>query len=197
MKSPARWFLLGCLFEALLGGAGVGGNLALARPPLADFGWVFRDAGAGLAAVGPLLALFLWMLRTRQPALARIRAVLEAVIRPALGRASLAQLAVLAALAGLGEEAFFRGLMQGALAGWLGPVPALLLASLAFGLCHCLTRAYAVLATLVGVYLGGLWMLTGNLLAPALAHGVYDFAALVIFLRVHRPSPAVGTDAAD
>ena len=51
--------------------------------------------------------------------------------------------------------------------------------SLLFGLAHALTRTYAVLATLVGFYLGFLFWLTGNLLAPILAHAVYDFVALV------------------
>jgi uncharacterized protein len=48
-----------------------------------------------------------------------------------------------------------------------------------------LTWGYLWLATLIGAYLGGLYCWSGNLLVPIVAHAVYDFAALVIFLRYH------------
>ena len=48
-----------------------------------------------------------------------------------------------------------------------------------FGLLHAVNAAYAVLATLMGLYLGWLWMATGNLAVPIVAHAVYDFLALV------------------
>ncbi len=98
--------------------------------------------------------------------------------------------ALIAAAAGLGEELLFRGLLQHGLAGWLAPPwgvwIALLAASLAFGCCHLLSTTYAVLAALIGLYLGLLLMFSGSLLAPALAHGLYDFVALVYLLRDAR-----------
>ena len=42
---------------------------------------------------------------------------------------------------------------------------------------------YAVIATLVGAYLGVLWFAAGNLLAPITTHAFYDFVAPVYFLR--------------
>jgi hypothetical protein len=40
-----------------------------------------------------------------------------------------------------------------------------------------------VLAAIVGIYLGAIWLLTGNLLVPIVAHAVYDFVALTWFLK--------------
>ena len=55
-----------------------------------------------------------------------------------------------------------------------------------FGLLHAVNVAYAVLAALMGLYLGWLWMATGNLAVPIVAHAVYDFLALVYILRGRR-----------
>jgi membrane protease YdiL (CAAX protease family) len=54
-----------------------------------------------------------------------------------------------------------------------------------FGLAHPMSTTYVVLATVVGVYLGGLLLVTDNLLAPIVAHAAYDFVALVYLVR-HR-----------
>jgi membrane protease YdiL (CAAX protease family) len=55
-----------------------------------------------------------------------------------------------------------------------------------FGLLHFITPSYALFAGLTGLYLGGLWILTRNLLVPITAHGAYDFLALVYLTRVRR-----------
>ena len=102
----------------------------------------------------------------------------------------LAELAIIATLAGIGEEMLFRGVIQAAAAQeiggqrgvWLG----LLLASVLFGLLHPITPTYAILAGLIGLYLGGLWLASGNLLTPVVAHGAYDFLALVYLVKVRR-----------
>jgi membrane protease YdiL (CAAX protease family) len=60
--------------------------------------------------------------------------------------------------------------------------------AVAFGLAHALTVTYAVLAALVGGYLGWLHLASGNLLVPVLAHALYDFIALRLLLRV-KPTP--------
>jgi hypothetical protein len=46
-----------------------------------------------------------------------------------------------------------------------------------------LSATYAILAALIGLYLGLLLIWTGNLLAPAVAHGLYDFIALLYLVR--------------
>lgn len=179
-----RWFWWACLFE--LGFVGLALAVAALWPAVfaGSLRWTARDAGIGTLAAGPLLGLFFFAHHSRWRPLADIRVFLEGVVRPIFRHWSLPQLALLSLLAGVGEESFFRGAVQGGLTRAIGFPAALLVASVAFGLGHCVSRTYAGLATLIGVYLGGLAWATGNLLAPILAHGLYDFAALVYFLRL-------------
>ena len=79
-----------------------------------------------------------------------------------MGECTVADLALISLLAGLGEELLFRGLIQDGLVGWLGPWPALVLTSVLFGLMHPITPGYAVLATLAGAYLGWVYLATGE-----------------------------------
>lgn len=182
-----RWFFIGCAMELGLLALGVLIARLTGRSIMAETRWDGFDAFAGVAACLPLFAGFVWMLRSPAPLWAGIRRILDSALRPIFRHWSIAQLALISALAGACEEALFRGALQGALQGWLGPAPALVTASVVFGLAHPLSRAYVVLTALMGLVLGGLWLATGNLLAPILTHAVYDFLALVWFLRVHRP----------
>jgi uncharacterized protein len=177
------WFLLGCLLE--LGMLLLALLLALAfqLPLAAMIQWNLAAVALGLAATLPLLLMLAWVIRSRWGPLARIRHFLEAILAQAFGGWSWLQIGMVALLAGVAEELLFRGVLQTLLASWLGPVAALLLASLLFGLCHSVTRAYVVLVTVVGVYFGGLWLWTGNLLVPMVAHGVYDLVALGYCLK--------------
>jgi membrane protease YdiL (CAAX protease family) len=95
------------------------------------------------------------------------------------------QLAVISLLAGVCEEVFFRSVIQGGLARHIGTISALALASVIFGVFHLVTKTYALIAALIGAYLGILWIVVGNLLAPVATHAVYDFVALAYFLRAH------------
>jgi len=97
--------------------------------------------------------------------------------------------ALVAALAGVGEEALFRGVVQTALLDRLPAWAAVAATAALFGLAHFLSLTYALLASLVGAYLGWLHLATGNLLAPILAHALYDFVALRLLLDV-KPMPS-------
>ena len=55
-----------------------------------------------------------------------------------------------------------------------------------FGLGHHMTSAYAILAGLLGLYLGLLLMVFDNLLVVMLVHGLYDFAALVYLVQKQK-----------
>ncbi len=93
-------------------------------------------------------------------------------------------------LAGVGEELFFRGVLQPELISWTGTLAGLIAASVVFGLLHAITPTYALLATAVGAYLGWLALASGNLLGPMIAHGVYDFFALAYLIRAGRAPPS-------
>lgn len=156
--------------------------------PLATWKWDARDALIGLAATVPMLALFFACLRWPLGPLRPVQKFCDEVLRPLLAPCTLLDLAGIAVLAGLGEEMLFRAVFQGAFSYWTGNQwIGLALASVLFGLCHSITAAYVVLATLMGAYLGWLWQETSNLLVVALAHAVYDFIALVLLLRARRP----------
>lgn len=179
------WFLFGCVFEAALLVLAAGLGWLLHRPMWADLRWAPHDAAFGALASLPLLVLFLVTLRSSWRPLAEIRAFLDTAVVPIFRDWSLVQLAVISLLAGLGEEVLFRGVIQGWLVQALGTIPGLVLAGVLFGCAHPLTRGYLLLAGLVGVYLGSLWLIAGNLLVPITAHAVYDFLALVYFLRFY------------
>jgi membrane protease YdiL (CAAX protease family) len=153
--------------------------------PLRTFSWNPAGALGGLLATVPMLVLFFLLLRWPVGPLLRIKRFSEEVLRPLLAPCSVLDLLGISVLAGLGEEMLFRGVLQGAFAAWLkSPWTALVLASVLFGLLHAVTLTYALLATLMGVYLGWLWYFcTDNLLAPVIAHTLYDFLALLFLLR--------------
>lgn len=187
-----RWFRFGCLFELALLGVALAFAWLLGRPLSFGLKWSVRDFLLGVAASLPWFLLFLVMLRSSNRLWTGIRTILETGLRPVFRHLSIAELALVSALAGIGEEALFRGLIQGALHDWLGMFPALLLSSVAFGLAHPLSRTYIALTTIMGLFLGWLWLVTGNLLAPVVTHALYDFLALVWFLRVQRPGDNTG-----
>jgi membrane protease YdiL (CAAX protease family) len=143
--------------------------------------------GAGLlwgtAGAIPLGLALRWMLTTRHRSVRRLVTLVEDQLGPFLVRLSLIQLAVLAAIAGLSEEVLFRGVLLPALARDLSPLGGLLVTSGLFGLVHFASSTYALLAGVMGCYLGVLFLLTGSLVAPIVSHGLYDFAALAVLAR--------------
>ena len=111
---------------------------------------------------------------------------MESLLTPLFGNWSMLQLLAISVIAGISEEAFFRGAVQGSLADCVSMSVALIVASLLFGAFHRITWTYAIIAAFIGLYLGLLWIWTGNLLTPMITHAVYDFVALVYFFRVYR-----------
>ena len=106
------------------------------------------------------------------------------------------QLAVIAALAGIGEELFFRGLIQLGLSAGLGLNIwlAILVASLIFGLAHAATLTYFLLAFIISIYFGFLFDYTGNLFVPIAIHALYDFLVfLYIRFTPHKQPENLGT----
>jgi uncharacterized protein len=144
------------------------------------------DAGSaliGAAGALPMLGLLLWCLRTPWGPMHRLVALVEERLGPYLTGASAGGIVLLAALAGVGEEALFRGVIQTWLAERVPLWVAVAAASLLFGLGHWLSASYAILASLIGAYLGILFLLSDNLLAPMVAHAAYDVVALFVLAR--------------
>ncbi len=107
------------------------------------------------------------------------------------------ELLLISVCAGVGEELLFRGwLMQwlSGAPGEVGPVEigvGLVGSSIAFGLVHPITKLYIFVASIIGLYLGVLLLLSGNLLVPIAAHAAYDAAQLMLTAREKTKSEVV------
>jgi membrane protease YdiL (CAAX protease family) len=94
------------------------------------------------------------------------------------------EMVLLSVVAGFGEEALFRGVIQ--------PLSNVWLASLLFAVTHVLrwdSDGIKMMAFYMpfGLLLGGLYALTGNLWGCCLAHTLYDLIALWWIRRRVRP----------
>jgi membrane protease YdiL (CAAX protease family) len=132
------------------------------------------DLAVGLAAGGVVLAVSHWMTRytTWGEALARALAgVLQGISVP--------NALLLALASGMAEEMLFRGALQPQV-GWLA-------ASLLFGLVHFVPRRvflpWTGFAVVVGFLFGALFLWTGNLVAPVVAHVLVNAVNLPMLIR--------------
>lgn len=139
---------------------------------------------------GVLLALPLLMVNavlftaplSRFPRLKEIHEFQQEFILPLAKHFNWLSALVISITAGLGEEFFFRGMIQ--------PNLGIVFASLLFALLHfgSAVRKYkltAVIYVLIGLYFGISYAQTGSIWTVVICHSVYDFTALV-YLRYFR-----------
>lgn len=146
--------------------------------------WHSLDALYGLLAVPPMLLVYFLSPGLRKLAIESLGA--------SLSQLRWWELVGLAALAGVGEELLFRGVLYAGLARWhVGA--AIALSNLAFGLLHALSLNYFLITTGIGLAMHILAEATGtrNLLAPMIAHGVYDLIAFVLLIREVRSKSSI------
>ena len=202
-RKKLRIFISVCLFEGGLGiAAWVLGWLS-GCSPLTTIEFTTVSFVWGILGTLPLIMLLLLLERPGWAALVEIRRLVQDLLVPLFHGFSIWQLFCVALLAGLGEELFFRGFIQGGLAILLEQfdVPAsslcaLFLASTLFGVMHPITRTYALLCMSAGFYLGAIWLWAGNLIVPILIHAIYDFFALCYLLRKSDRNPILNLDKA-
>ena len=123
-------------------------------------------------------------------ALAAIRSAIAAAAGPELFVAVL----VIGVLAGSAEELFFRGYMQTRLGQRVPPALAVLVTSLAFGLLH-LEWIHALLAFVLGLYLGWITEIAGSAL-PAIACHVINNALFTVLTALVGTVAGAGPNAA-
>lgn len=174
-------------FEGFLAILAVALGWLIGRNPLATLHWSAADLGLAVAAaLIPLAVLIPCILYPIGP-LAELVRVIEELLIPLFAECRVLDLAIISVLAGIGEEMLFRPIAQQSIAqlagGTAGPWVGLVGASLLFAAAHWITTTYAVIAGLIGLYLGWLWMATGNLLVPITTHAVYDFLVLVYLVK--------------
>jgi membrane protease YdiL (CAAX protease family) len=109
---------------------------------------------------------------------------LHSDLRPVAKNLTVASVVLIALLSSLGEELFFRG--------FLAPRIGVLAQALIFGMAHQVRGpsrwVWVAWASLVGVCFGFLFLATGSLVGPIVAHAAVNSYNL-IFLRNHDPSP--------
>lgn len=170
---------LGLVFYGALAAAAVvwrvgfyGESIWYATSPQ-DVSWL-RDSLLGAGVGAALIGLSDWTTRVTRWGDALARAMAEV-----LGPLSLPDALLLAVASGFAEELFFRGALQPRV-GWL-------LASLLFGCVHFVPRReflpWTVFAIGAGFLFGGLFLWTGNLVAPVVAHTVVNGVNLPLLVR--------------
>lgn len=141
--------------------------------------WDLDAVGIGLLATLPMYLAFQLF---KEP-----RDIAVEVLGGVLSRCRWDDMVLVAALAGFGEELFFRGVLQPWIAAW-SPITAFFLVNLLFGLVHFASVTYFFIATIVGMYLS--WLTYGigepNLWRAIVAHGAYDAIAFYLIVREHQ-----------
>ncbi|WP_394837796.1 CPBP family intramembrane metalloprotease [Pendulispora rubella] len=178
-------YLLGFVY-LVLAAAGAGVSLALGQSPVTMPPWLPIGpetgiwaslamgaclAGATIVATRFVVSRFTW---------AR---ALHVELRPVVRRLRGSSIAAMALASGIAEEILFRGAFLQAVGGVFG----LVVSSVAFGALHQVRGArwvWAGWATIMGLLLGSVFALTGNLAGPIAAHVVIN-AVNLRFLRDH------------
>lgn len=149
-----------------------------------------RTIVIGILATLPML-LFLWLaIRFPIGPLGEVQQILDQLLGRTLVQCRWLDLVWISILAGVSEEVLFRGVLQTAVRTWTESFAgnwsillALVVASVVFGMLHWLSNSYAILAGILGAYLGLVFVVTGEsqLLPPIIAHTLYDLVALTTF----------------
>lgn len=162
--------------------------------PLNSLDWDAWKTGLiwGLLGTLPLLG-YLAVFHFKPPSFFQpMKKFVQEEMQPIFRRSSLLELLIISLLAGFCEELFFRWCLQGGIASWMGSqegaILALVVVSILFGICHWVNASYGITTAVVGAYLGLLMIWTGSFLAPAIAHALFDFVALVYVARMPSPS---------
>src|SRR5215213_11743325 len=137
----------------------------------------------GLLATLPMLAVFLLLVNSNWPMMRQMREQVQWLIDEMFPSRSIGQFAMIATLAGVGEELLFRGAIPSIVANWTTPVIGLTITSVLFGLAHALSKLYFLFAVAVGAFFGWMTLSYNDLVAPMIGHGVYDFLALAYLSR--------------
>ena len=182
--TSAAVFEGGILLVAFIGGWLTGVD------PTAQLSWSNEDFALGLLATAPMLILLVICMLSRAKGMRQVREFLRDSIGPLLNDCGWYDIVLLALLAGVCEEAFFRGFLFL----WIQPwnlMLAVVITNVLFGLAHAVTAMYALLAAFLGIYLTALVAAdpTPNLLIPVTAHVVYDLIAFVVVIRDYRRGP--------
>lgn len=172
---------------AVVGGLSAGVAMALGHNPFAQEGWRgIRGLASLLISLGLGLCLGAITIAATRAIVRRAEwaRALHVALRPAVFGSGDGVLFALAAASATGEELLFRGLLV--------PTIGVLASSLVFGLLHQIRGrgrwGWMLWATLMGVLFAIVFVATGSLAGPLVAHAAINHANLR-FLRDNDPEP--------
>lgn len=182
-----RTFALGILFEVGLGFVGIVLARWLEIPLFSRLEFNFDAIFRGVVAAIPMLILMGLVTVSTWAPLVQLRKHVESLVREMFAQSHWTAIALVSIAAGIGEEVLFRGALQPWIESYSSPWIAIVIASVLFGLAHAMSFTYFAAATLIGFYLGWLAHEFNDLVAPIVAHALYDFIALLyVSMRVKR-----------
>jgi hypothetical protein len=150
-----------------------------------DWRWSLLAGGLGLAASIALFIVSHRLMRWPQPPRADLSHIPSATL--------LLTILMSAAVAGISEEAGFRGYMQGSLERRYGPAMGIAITSFVFGLAHLSHGAFvpAILFDIGwGALYGALTYLSGSILPAVVLHSSADALEFIIAWKFPSASPA-------
>ncbi|MGZ5000398.1 MAG: CPBP family intramembrane glutamic endopeptidase [Methylomonas sp.] len=183
-----NFFRTACYFEGSLILVAVVLGWIADVDPFANLTFSETALAQSLMATLPLLIIFFAMQQLPFPPLQKINSLLQQTLGPRLYQRHWTDLLILASIAGVSEELLFRGLLQPWLENSWNMTASLFASNLIFALLHAVTPLYALLAMLIGLYLGLSLDYGGerNLLIPMIIHALYDFVAFIVILSNYR-----------
>ena len=184
------FFSSACFFEAALIPLAIFLGSIGSINPFSNIFFTETALANGVIGTIPLILIFLAFEQIQAKSVGNIRRLLLETLGPGLLDRHWTDLLILALIAGIAEELLFRGVIQPWIEQFWGVTAGLVISNCIFGLVHAVTPLYALLAGLVGIYLG-LSLNYGtekNLLVPIIIHGLYDFLAFVALIRMYRKS---------
>ena len=179
-----------CFFEATLIPLAILLGWIGSINPFANIFFTETALANGVIGTIPLILIFLAFEQIQAKSVGNIRRLLLETLGPGLLDRHWTDLLILALIAGIAEELLFRGVIQPWIEQFWGVTAGLVISNFIFGLVHAVTPLYALLAGIVGMYLG-LSLNYGtekNLLVPIIIHGLYDFLAFFALIRMYRKS---------
>jgi membrane protease YdiL (CAAX protease family) len=191
-----NFFKVACYFEGSLILVAIVLGWIADIDPFANI--IFSETAVFYGIIGtiPLFIFFVALYQIQIDAFQQVKRTLLETLAPSMHRYHWTDLFVLGAIAGITEEILFRGVIQPWMESSWGMTSGLIASSIIFGLVHAVTPLYALLATLVGIYLGLAMDYGGerNLLTPIIIHGLYDFLAFLVIVHTYRSNLTESTN---
>lgn len=184
------FFNKACFFEASLIIVAIILGWIAGIDPFINLNFSTKIIAYGFIGTVPLFLMFLLMEQIQGQSVMQIRKFLLNTLGPNLHHYHWTNLLLLGSIAGISEEILFRGVLQPWIEASWGVTAGLFGSNIIFGLVHSVTPLYAVLAGLVGVYLGLAMDFGGDraLVTPIIIHSLYDFLAFIALMRLYRTS---------